>query len=131
MMLQIFDVEHGACSLLTGDNYARLMIDCGHNATTGWKPGTFLKQSGISELDMLAVTNYDEDHVSGARDLFDNINIKWIWRNASVSTQNIRSLKSEAGMGAGMDRLISEIDSKFSGGATTNGPPIFSGAHSS
>jgi hypothetical protein len=35
MKLQIFDVEHGACSLLTADNNARVMIDCGHNATTG------------------------------------------------------------------------------------------------
>jgi hypothetical protein len=46
MKLQIFDVEHGACSLLTADNNARLMIDRGHNATTGWKPGTYLAQPG-------------------------------------------------------------------------------------
>ena len=27
MQLQIFDVEHGACSVLTADNNERLMID--------------------------------------------------------------------------------------------------------
>lgn len=57
MQLQIFDVEHGACALLTADNEARLMIDCGHNASTGWKPGSYLKQQGISSLEMLTITN--------------------------------------------------------------------------
>lgn len=35
MELKIFDVEHGACALLTCDNGSRLMIDCGHNGDTG------------------------------------------------------------------------------------------------
>jgi hypothetical protein len=43
MELQIFDVEHGACALLTAHNGTRFMIDCGHNSTTGWKPGTYLR----------------------------------------------------------------------------------------
>jgi hypothetical protein len=47
MHLQIFDVEHGACALLTCDNGARLMIDCGHNSTTGWYPGDYLASLGI------------------------------------------------------------------------------------
>jgi len=47
-------------------NNTRFMIDCGHNATTGWKPGTYLLQQGIRNLEMLAITNYDEDHASGA-----------------------------------------------------------------
>jgi glyoxylase-like metal-dependent hydrolase (beta-lactamase superfamily II) len=66
MQLQIFDVEHGACALLTADNSARFMIDCGHNATSGWKPGGYLLGSKISTIEMLAITNYDEDHASGA-----------------------------------------------------------------
>src|SRR5271170_476834 len=85
MRLQIFDVEHGACSLLTADNNTRLMIDCGHNATTGWKPGTYLVQQGIPALDMLAVTNYDEDHASASADLFDKVYVAWLLRNASVT----------------------------------------------
>jgi hypothetical protein len=54
MRPQILDVEHGACSLLTTDNNARLMIDCSDNGTTRWKPGTFMGQQGISQLEMLA-----------------------------------------------------------------------------
>lgn len=129
MQLQIFDVEHGACALLTADNGTRLMIDCGHNASTGWKPGTYLRQRGITHLDMLAVTNYDEDHVSGANNLFDQIDVGWLWRNVSVSAEQIKSLKSEDGMGLGIERLVKEIQSTFSGPPTPimSPRPVFVG----
>jgi beta-lactamase superfamily II metal-dependent hydrolase len=121
--LQIFDVEHGACALLTADNGARLMIDCGHNARTGWKPGTYLRQQDVSELEMLAVTNYDEDHVSGADDLFDRIDVKWLWRNTSVSGTTLKKLKSEDGMGPGIERLAREIDNVFTGSGSGQPAP--------
>lgn len=75
MNLQIFDVEHGACALLTCNNETRLMIDCGHNASTGWYPGSYLRSKGITYLDMLAITNYDEDHVSGLANLLENVKV--------------------------------------------------------
>ena len=102
--LDIFDVEHGACSLLTADNGTRLMVDCGHNATTGWHPGTHLRRQHVDTLDMLAITNYDEDHVSGADNLFDNVLVSWLLRNPSVSAHTIKKLKSEDGMGPGIER---------------------------
>lgn len=115
MRLQIFDVEHGACSLLTADDNTRLMIDCGHNATTGWKPGNYLLGQGITALDMLAVTNYDEDHASGATDLLDKVYVAWLLRNASVSGATIRSLKRENGIGPGIQRIAYAIDHVFTG----------------
>lgn len=127
MKLQIFDVEHGACSLLTADNGTRLMIDCGHNATTGWKPGTYLRGQSITTLDMLAITNYDEDHASGANDLFDKVNVKWLSRNTSVSAKTIKTLKSDDGMGLGIERLCKEIESKYSGDSSSSTPPTFEG----
>ena len=131
MRLQIFDVEHGACSLLTADNDTRLMIDCGHNATTGWKPGTYLVQQGIRTLDMLAITNYDEDHTSGAADLFDKVFVAWLLRNTSVSGATIRTLKQEDGIGPGIERLAHAIDHVFTGpapGAPITPEPVFQGA---
>lgn len=65
MILDIYDVEHGACALITTSNGRRVLIDSGHNVRTGWHPGTFLRKAGITEIDRLCVTNYDEDHVSG------------------------------------------------------------------
>lgn len=126
MDLKIFDVEHGACALLKCDDNTRLMIDCGHNATTGWYPGTYLRQQNVDVLDMLAITNYDEDHVSGIANLCDNVNIFWLWRNNSVSATAIRALKRENGMGDGIARLVREINGTFTGDGSSP-EPTFSG----
>ncbi|MER9843510.1 hypothetical protein NKJ59_19975 [Mesorhizobium australicum] len=126
MDLKIFDVEHGACALLTCDNGTRMMIDCGQNAGTGWLPGTYLRNHGVTYLDMLAITNYDEDHVDGLPNLRENVEIGWLWRNEKVSCQQIRTLKSEAGMGRGVGELIYAIDRVFTGAGTTP-TPLFQG----
>jgi hypothetical protein len=126
MQLQIFDVEHGACSLLTADNNTRLIIDCGHNSDTGWRPGTYLRERNITTLEILAVSNYDEDHVSGAKDLFDKIDVRWLWRNKSVSSATLKYLKSQNGMGRGIGRLAHEIDHVFTGSGNTT-LPMFEG----
>lgn len=108
-----------------------MMIDCGHNATTGWKPGTYLRQENISTLEMFAITNYDEDHASGANDLFDRVSVKWLFRNESVLTSTLRGLKSDTGMGRGIDRVCYEIDNTFTGGGPTPASPhpVFAGLH--
>lgn len=122
MDLKIFDVEHGACALLTCDDNTRMMIDCGKNATTGWFPGNYLRAQGIDRLDMLAITNYDEDHVDGLPNLRENVDIGWLWRNKKVSSNQIRFLKSEDGMGKGIDELVYAIDNVFTGDGTAPGP---------
>lgn len=119
MILDIFDVEHGACALITTSNGRRMMIDCGHNTTTGWRPGTSLRRSGITHLDRLIVTNYDEDHVSGLPNLIDNIDIDELGRNPSVRPDTIRFLKSEDGMGDGINVLVRSIENVFTGGSPT------------
>src|SRR5579871_5585482 len=106
MELKFFDVEHGACALLTTDNGRSIMIDCGHNTTTGWKPGDYLLSQQITSLDMLVITNYDEDHASGLPNLLEKVEVKRLLRNKSVSPQTLTQLKSQDGMGAGISRLI-------------------------
>ena len=67
--LQVFDVDHGQCALLTmptswGTTY-RVLIDCGHavNFCGGpWHPGEHLQSMGVTYVDMLVCTNFDEDH---------------------------------------------------------------------
>jgi beta-lactamase superfamily II metal-dependent hydrolase len=113
MHLTIFDVEHGQCALLTLDNGQRLMIDCGHNATTGWRPGDHLAQLGVRRLEYLAVTNYDEDHVSGLQNLLYKVTVQTLLHNPSVSGQQILSLKSDTGVGPGI-RALSSILSTLS-----------------
>ncbi len=81
------------------------MIDCGHNVTTEWKPGNYLASLGVMRLDMLAITNYDEDHVSGLPNLVSRVHIDWLLRNPTVSTQAIALLKARNGIGAGIELL--------------------------
>lgn len=115
-LLQIFDVEHGACALFTSENsgngHKRLLIDCGHNASTQWYPGLHLQQLQVNTLDELAITNYDEDHVSGYPDLLQRgIHVDWMIRNMSVAPHVIHHLKNEDGMGKGIERLVNSLSS--------------------
>lgn len=121
--LQIFDVQHGACAHLTSDNDRHMLIDCGQNSDSGWKPGTHLYERGILAIDQLPITNYDEDHARGAPNLFDLIKVRSILRNPSVSPDIIKTLKSEDGMGPGIERLVEEIK-RYNGPIAPGGPGL-------
>lgn len=112
-LLEVFDVEHGSCSMLTipyDHGVKRMLIDCGHNASTGWTPARHLRALGAQNLERMVITNYDEDHVSGFKEMVESgINIEWMWRNESVSASTIRQLKSEDGMGRGIDALVTSL----------------------
>ncbi|WP_153041024.1 ComEC/Rec2 family competence protein [Paraburkholderia monticola] len=113
-LLQVFDVEHGACALLTvpapGDECRRMLIDCGHNSTTGWNVGSHLRNLGVSYLEQFVITNYDEDHASGHPYLAQNsVNVAWMLRNPTVSAQVVKTLKTDDGMGKGIDSLVSAL----------------------
>lgn len=126
MDLKIFDVEHGACALLTCDDDTRLMIDAGHNGASQWRPGTYLKAEGITSLDVLAITNYDEDHVSGLPNLLEHVDVRLLWRNRSVTGNQIKRLKTEDGMGVGIELLVDQINNVYTV-ASPGPPPTFEG----
>jgi beta-lactamase superfamily II metal-dependent hydrolase len=106
MKVQIFDVEHGGCALVTADTGARMLIDCGHNASTGWRPSSYLPGIGVTHLGELVITNYDEDHVSDLPNLVRSVGIGHLTRNPTVSGAHLRDLKSETGAGPGIECLI-------------------------
>jgi len=93
------------------------MVDCGHNATTGWYPGDYLVGRQIGRLDALCISNYDQDHISGFPNLADQVQIGTIFRNTSVAPEVIWRLKSEDGIvSAAMTRFVRVISQQF-------GPP--------
>ncbi len=114
MILEIFDVEHGACALVTTSANRHILIDCGDNTTTGWEPGTALLRREILEIERLVSTNYDEDHASGFNNLLQNVVIRGLQRNGSLSASNIAFLKTEDGIGNGVRQLAGSF-SYFSG----------------
>ncbi len=88
------------------------MIDCGHenNDSGQWFPGDFLRSQGIYTLDLLIISNLDEDHVSGFPNLLDRgISIRRIFSNTSVEPWTIRYLKDQYGMGPRIDAVVREL----------------------
>lgn len=99
-VLRVFDVEHGACAIMSSPTEERLaMIDCGHNSTTGWRPSTFIRYvMGRTKLDYLFVTNADQDHLSDLDSFWDHgVDIETLIRNGSPSEPALRILKQAQG----------------------------------
>lgn len=131
-LLQIFDVDHGACALLTMPTGQRVLIDCGHAtdiAGLSWYPGRHLASLGVKHVDVLICTNYDEDHASGFPDVVEQgITLGCILGNPTVSPETIARLKSEGGMGPGINALTSRLAARRSVGLLET-PPTIPGVH--
>lgn len=130
-LLQFFNVDHGACSLLTlptTQGNKHVLIDCGHSFDYKggpWYPAEHLLSNGIKHLDLLIVTNFDEDHVSGAPNMVDNeISVACILGNPSVPAEAIEYLKSEDGMGDGIRVIVNSLADRRSKGKLQTPPNI-------
>lgn len=104
MILKIWDVQHGACAMLThrsaqGIEGRLAMIDSGHNQDTGWKPSTYIRHYlKRSVLDYLFVTNADLDHISDLNNLWrEGIAVSTFIRNRSVSPEVMKIIKEVSG----------------------------------
>jgi beta-lactamase superfamily II metal-dependent hydrolase len=118
MVLRIFDVEHGACTMLAGPNDAMAMIDCGHNSTTGWRPSVFLRDTiGRSHIDYLLITNADQDHLSDLSTLFGSgITVGNLFTNTQVTPATLRWIKQRSGPVTSDAEALLQMRSSF-------GPP--------
>lgn len=108
MKIEIFDVEHGACALITTAFGAHILIDCGSSKT--WQPGTVLANRGIYRIDQLIITNCDEDHVSGLPNLLEYLSVRSLLRNPLVTPDVLRDLKRQNGIGSGIAALLGMMD---------------------
>ncbi|MGI2228934.1 ComEC/Rec2 family competence protein, partial [Burkholderia vietnamiensis] len=104
MILKIWDVQHGACAMLThrsaqGIEGRLAMIDSGHNQDTGWKPSTYIRHYlKRSVLDYLFVTNADLDHISDLNNLWrEGVTVSTFFRNRSVSPEVMKIIKEVGG----------------------------------
>src|SRR5262249_40876613 len=114
MYLEIFDVEHGACALITTSGDRHILVDCGDNNSTGWEPGNRLRQRGILQIERIIVRIYEEDHLSGYKNLRQGVRVQAFQRNGSITSSQIPLLKRENGIGWGVQAL-SSFFSYFSG----------------
>ncbi|CPH57040.1 Uncharacterised protein [Burkholderia pseudomallei] len=117
--LQIFDVDHGQCALLTlpgPTRVHRVLIDCGHSVDfqgAPWHPGAHLSGLGINYVDVLMCMNFDEDHVSGYPDLVRRgIQVGAVFGNPTVPPEAIAHMKAQNGMGAGIAAIAATLASR-------------------
>src|SRR5216684_5208113 len=99
MQIEIFDVGHGHCTVLTAPNGRRMMLDCGQrwDDQTFWTPSLhYFSQT----IDLLALLNLDEDHVSDFESVMRNCTVPWILSNPTIGPNEFAVLKKD-GMGSG------------------------------
>ncbi|MCW9054884.1 MAG: hypothetical protein OQJ98_02825 [Candidatus Pacebacteria bacterium] len=115
MKVEIFNVDHGSCALVTTPNNKHLLMDCGSSGAsllTRWLPGNLLAGRSIYLLDELLISHADEDHVSGMESLYNaNITVGWIESNNSLTPQVIRSLKPET-PGPGVNLFLQKLSAQ-------------------
>ena len=114
MRFEILNVEHGCCAYAIGSDGGVLLFDCGHGSVN--RPSTYLPDRGITNIRRFFVTNYDEDHISDLLAVRRNLHIEVLTRNASMTSSNIRSLKTPP-ISPAMNELLDMVDS-FTGGVT-------------
>jgi beta-lactamase superfamily II metal-dependent hydrolase len=113
MQIQIFNVARGFCAYVIADTTNTMLIDCGHNETTGFLPANHLAAGNCTGIERFFVLNYDEDHLSGLprlRELSSRIPISILNRNPSLSADQLRTLKAAGGpLGPGIRSLLAMI----------------------
>lgn len=90
--LEIFDVRHGFCGLLTASNNNLMLFDCGNDGNN-FRPSTMLQRRGCTGIEYLFVSNFDNDHVSDLANLRRMFPIHNFYRNFSLNAQQLRSIK--------------------------------------
>ena len=114
MRFEILDVEHGFCAYAIGSDGGVLLFDCGHGSAN--RPSTYLPALGVTHVRCFFVTNYDEDHISDLLAVRRSIDIEVLTRNASMTSSDIRSLKTPP-ISPAMNELLRMTDS-FTGEVT-------------
>jgi beta-lactamase superfamily II metal-dependent hydrolase len=103
MRVDIFDVGHGQCAVITAPNGRRMMLDCGNRwgEETFWTPSLHYFRETI---DLLALMNLDEDHLSDFKGMIEDCNVPWILTNPTIGAREFAILKQD-GMGSGAKAL--------------------------
>ncbi len=101
--IEIFNVEHGQCSVITLPNGKKIMVDAGHRSASdpnyGWRPSSHFYGQQFEEL---IISNFDEDHASDFANVMKHCTIRYITVNTSVTPQVLQQMKNANGMGNGI-----------------------------
>lgn len=125
MRLEILDVGHGFCAWLQADNGNTMLFDCGHKSHPELRPSVYLPSQGCHRVDLLFITNYDEDHISDLPRLSDRLPVSALHRNKSISPSQLRQLKLQSGPISEAMACLLGICESYTHDLTD--PPVFPG----
>jgi beta-lactamase superfamily II metal-dependent hydrolase len=99
MQIEIHDVGHGHCSVITAPNGQRMMVDCGTRNHDGrlWWPS--IHHYG-EEIAMMSLLNLDEDHFRDFGPVIKHCRVRSVLSNPTIGPREFQMLKKE-GMGPG------------------------------
>lgn len=109
MQIKIFDVTHGFCAYVVGDDGQALLIDCGYNTENGFRPSSYLRlNQRRGSVQGLVVSNYDEDHLRDLPNMLGAVRIEALHRNKSLNANDLRRIKLRHGpfVGPGTQALL-------------------------
>lgn len=90
MQIEIHDVDHGGCAVITSPSGHRLMIDCGKSATRGWSPSAAYRSQ---RFEALMVQNLDLDHVEDFERLVRDVPIEGFFSNPTITATDLALMK--------------------------------------
>ena len=87
-----------------------MLIDCGHNRKTGFRPSNYLVHNKCTGIERFIVTNYDEDHLSDLPRLRENLPIVTLQRNKSIDADTLKTIKLRSGpLQPGIESMLDMI----------------------
>lgn len=107
MRFEILNVEQGFAAYAQANDGSILLFDCGQSPTC--RPSDYLPARGIHVVRRFFVTNYGEDHIGDLPRLREGVAIEILTRNPSVTSAQLRSLKTPP-ISPAMRHLLEMID---------------------
>lgn len=123
MKFTVLDVGHGSCSFLQADNTNLMLFDCGHKSNPDVRPTPYLRGLGYQSVEILFVSNYDQDHISDLPRLRGELNVRSLGRNKSITADQLRALKlrQSGQISPAMDAMLNMIG-EYTGGPLDPAP---------
>jgi beta-lactamase superfamily II metal-dependent hydrolase len=96
MDLRFYDVEHGDCCLIISQENEAILVDCGYNSTTKFRPSESLAKQGFGsrrKLHHLILTHPDQDHLADLPGVIEKLKPANVWQHPQLTLRNISELK--------------------------------------
>ena len=120
------DVGQGQCLLFQSEQFTAL-IDCGGEYTgeAGEQAARFLHSAGVTRVDALILTHYDDDHCNGALQFLDRVRVDNLFLPPMQDRSGVKSTLETSGSRVFYVDLLTELT--VPGGKLRLYPPVSTG----